>query len=104
MTAPRRVPIHRALAQPPMLFGCDRNALLGLACLDAAFFMGGISRLNMPLIVFGVLFLAAGVPFLIGLAKIDARFIEVYRRSRHYAHRYSATGRWDTPPRPARKW
>ncbi len=51
-----------------------------------------------------VLFLAAGVPFFIGLAKIDARFIEVYRRSRHYAHRYSATGRWDTPPRPARKW
>ena len=87
-----------------MLFGCDRNALLGLACLDAAFFMGGISRLNMPLIVFGVLFLAAGIPFLVNLGKRDQRFIEVYRRSRSYAHHYSATGRWDIPPRSPRRW
>lgn len=87
-----------------MLFGCDRNALLGLAGLDAAFFMGGISRLNVQLISFAVLFLAGGLAFLVHLGKLDHRFIAVFWRSHQYNRRYPATGRWDFPPRSRRPW
>ena len=104
MSGPRRVPIHRALASPPMLLGCDRNKKLLLLTCAGGLFTNGLHNLNTSVMVYSALVIAGGIPFLVHLGKIDPQFLKIYSRARFYRSRYSATGRWDVTPRSVRKW
>ncbi len=84
----RRQPIHLALIRPALILGMpQRPALVLLAVLGAQFTAGGFRPVSLAFLAFdlGVLY-----PLLVGLAKRDARGVDVFAESLSYRGFYAA--------------
>jgi type IV secretory pathway TrbD component len=87
----RIVPIHRSLARPLLLMGCDRFLFLML-CMAVTLLAGpgGLMTGNfINILIAGALF-SGGRALLAGMAKSDARMSDVFRRSVRYRAEYPA--------------
>ncbi len=82
----RRLEVYRALHQPILLAGAERNGALtaGVAAVGLIFF--GATLLTAAL---GVVILLVAFPWLRHAAKADPKMLEVYRRSLRYQGYYA---------------
>ena len=102
----RIIPIHRSLARPQLIMGCERFLFLML-CMVVTLLAGpgGLMTGNfMNIRIAGALFLA-GRAALSNMAKKDAQMSDVFRRSVRYRDEYPAisTVAFKDTPKP-RRW
>jgi type IV secretory pathway TrbD component len=89
---PREEEMYRALWRPRLWLGCHPVLLVmvGFACLFTVPI--GMITHNLWWMLFGAILLAASMPLLRWLARIEPDFVEVIPRYRTYARHYGAIG------------
>ncbi|MDR2779713.1 MAG: VirB3 family type IV secretion system protein [Synergistaceae bacterium] len=102
----RTIPIHRSLARPQLIMGCERVLFLML-CMVVTLLAGpgGIMSKNLVNVFLGGAFFFIGRAVLSRMAKADPMMSGVFKRSVRYRPEYPASGTagFRNTPKP-RRW